>query len=211
MVEMLLALLVAIVLIGAIGLTVSSGSSSYEQAMDSANVEAKARRMVERIAEELRNASRASIQVNAAGDEIRYQRVLGFNAAGPVVSEVRAIRMRPDPRDPVDDIDNDGDGSVDEQRLEYVTDLAGPNEQVIAWGGSVREVLEGELDNGADDNGDGVIDTPGLHFTLLGIDPGPPEDREQMTITIRLTIEHTGAGQATNTRTVQTMIRARNS
>ena len=56
-----------------------------------------------------------------------------------------------------------------------------PEERRVAWCNAVRPFLEGELDNGVDDNGNGLIDERGLSFTL-----------DKDLVTIRLSLGRAG-------------------
>jgi hypothetical protein len=67
---------------------------------------------------------------------------------------------------------------------------------LVNW---VRELLEGELPNGLDDNGNGLIDESGLSFEIDGD-----------TITIRLTLERFDAEGTLITRTVETAVTLKN-
>ena len=53
-----------------------------------------------------------------------------------------------------------------------------PDERRVVWSNVVRPFLEGEIQNGTDDNQNGLIDEKGLNFTLQG-----------NRVTIRLTLE----------------------
>ncbi len=64
---------------------------------------------------------------------------------------------------------------------------------------NVREHLEGEIDNGADDNGNGLIDEGGLSFSLAG-----------KTLTIRLTIQGIHPKGQLISRTLETSLTLRN-
>ena len=63
----------------------------------------------------------------------------------------------------------------------------------------VREYLEGEVPNGKDDNGNGLVDEMGLSFDSIG-----------MVWTVRLTLERRDANGNLCTQTVQTAVKMRN-
>ena len=63
----------------------------------------------------------------------------------------------------------------------------------------VRPFLEGEIDNGKDDNGNGLIDEPG--FCL---------DRVGDVWTLRLSLQRRDGAGRTVTRTMETAVRPRN-
>jgi hypothetical protein len=73
------------------------------------------------------------------------------------------------------------------------------SERTIVLTRWVRELLEGELPNGEDDNGNGLIDEPGLSFDVIG-----------EVWTIRLTLERPDNKGRLVTHTVQTSVKTRN-
>ena len=72
-------------------------------------------------------------------------------------------------------------------------------ESRVVWTNLVTPFLEGELPNGIDDNGNGLIDEQGLNFVI---------DRDA--VTIRLTLERRTDSGETVSKTVQTTITCRN-
>ena len=74
-----------------------------------------------------------------------------------------------------------------------------PEELRVVWCNLVRPFLEGELNNGIDDNGNGLIDESGLNFTLQG-----------NTVLIRLTLERTDANGKPVEQSVETRVTLRN-
>ncbi len=207
LVEVLVVTGILLVLFGAIGMAVSTGTKAYEQGIAGAEVEGQARRMVERIAGELMDASRASLVFNPprlannSAFEIRFQRGEGW-AAGLQLGPQREIRLVYAPGEANDGVDNNGNGLVDECRLELRPDVVGAPGQAVGWGGFVREFLQGETPNAADDNGNGVNDERGLCLTF---------DPLSNTLTIRLTLERRRPDGALITRTVETAVLVRNS
>jgi hypothetical protein len=73
-----------------------------------------------------------------------------------------------------------------------------PAQEVVLCG-SVRPRAPGEIANGIDDNGNGLVDEAGLSFELSG-----------RTLTIRLTLERPDRVAGTLSRTVTTSVRLRN-
>lgn len=73
------------------------------------------------------------------------------------------------------------------------------NERRVVWCNIVRPFLAGELPNGVDDNGNGLVDESGLNFTLQG-----------NTVQIRLTLERTNADGDLINETVETRVTLRN-
>ena len=81
----------------------------------------------------------------------------------------------------------------------WVRDVDAEPVQDVVLCGSVRPLAEGELPNGADDNGNDLVDEEGLSFELSG-----------RTLTIRLTLERRDRAVGMLSRTVSTSVRLRN-
>jgi len=205
LVEVLITALILIMLVGAVGLTVKSGSGAYSQGVSTAEVEAQARRMVDRIARELLDADRSSLLLAPpapfGATSIDYNRCEGYAAGAMLVGPTRRIRLVLQPGELDNGIDDNGNGLVDECRLELLPDAFGEPDQVVGWGGFVREYLEGELPNGVDDNGNGLVDERGLCLTY---------DSTRGVLTVRLTLERLDPLQRPITRTVETAVEVRN-
>lgn len=73
------------------------------------------------------------------------------------------------------------------------------DERRVVWCNVVRPFLQGELVNGVDDNGNGLVDERGLSFVLDGD-----------TVTIRLTLERAGPDGQRITRTLTSVVTCRN-
>ncbi len=204
-VEFLVVSLLFVILIGAIGMAIQGGSAAYEQGVANADVEAQTRRMVERIAAEFLDADRSSLVLAPpapfGATSIDFQRAEAYGVGGVQMGPVRRIQLAYVPGEADDGADNNGNGLVDECRLELVTDLAGAPGEIVGWGGFVREYLEGEVPDGNDDNGNGVSDERGLCLTYEPISAA---------LTIRLTVERLSPSGGSILRTVETAVRLRN-
>lgn len=210
MVELLVAALIMTTVLGAIGVTVLSGSRSYEEGVARAEVDAKARRLVSRVAEEFMTASQGSCIEGAQfwsggveddGDvEYRYNQVLGAAGGNPLLGTQCRVRLAYAQGELDDGIDNNGNGLVDECRILLTQDTAAGPE--IAIGGFVREFLQGEVGgNDADDNGNGLSDERGLCMTF---------DADTNTLMVRLTIERLTSQGRLVTSTAETSVLLRN-
>jgi hypothetical protein len=134
-----------------------------------------------------------------ATDTITLQRNMGWSGISVNWGRPTVIEFRPEPDDPADGLDNNGNGLVDEGMLvRYEMTDTGPTALTVLtrW---VRPLLEGETDNNQDDNGNGLIDEPG--FCL---------DRVGDVWTVRLSLERRDSAGRTVTRTMQTAVRPRN-
>ena len=104
-----------------------------------------------------------------------------------------------EPGELLDDIDNDGDGLVDEGAVVLTRDPAGPNEISVIICRNVREYFEGETLDLADENGNGLVDEPGFHIERMG---------DQLAI--RLTVEDVDRRGDVVTQSAEALIRIRN-
>lgn len=115
--------------------------------------------------------------------EVRYQVHLGLQDGEVVWSDPEKIAL----------------SELDDSQLFWTRNPDAPEERRIVWTNSVAPFLEGELPNGMDDNGNGLIDEKGLSFVV-----------ERNAVTIRLTLERTGPDGQTITKTVETTVTCRN-
>lgn len=210
MVELLIAALIMASVLGAIGMTVLSGSRSYEEGVARADVDGQARRLASRAAEEFLTASDAPEVMGMPpqsggqpdhGDiDYRYAQVQGFAGGSVQTSNNRRLRLAYAQGELDDGLDNNGNGLVDECRLMLTPDEVAGTE--IAIGGNVREFLAGEIGgNDLDDNGNGLTDERGLCMTF---------DPDTRTLTVRLTVERLTSQGRLVTSTAETSVLLRN-
>jgi hypothetical protein len=125
---------------------------------------------------------------------LRYRSFADFTVAGIQWSAQRELRWELDPGELLNDLDDDGDGSIDEGVLVWLENEGLPDARRAIVASGVSELLEGEAFNGLDDNGNGLIDEAGaafeqngsvltLHLTVEDVQPGNP--RVQRTRRIR--------------------------
>ena len=204
MVEVLIVALIVSMLIGAIGLTVRQGSGAYMQGVSSAEVEGSTRRLVERVARELIDVDRSTLVLAAPGPaptSVQYRRCEGFEDGELVLGPLRRLRLVMQPGEIDNGVDDNHNGLVDECRVELSPDVLGEPDQLVGWGGYVREYLEGEVRNNLDDNGNGLVDERGLCLTY---------DPLRALITVRATLERLDALGRPLTRTIETAVQVRN-
>jgi type II secretory pathway pseudopilin PulG len=148
-------------------------------------LEAQAHRVLDRIAYAILGTSRERLlpdpQAPISSGELRYEVSVGVED-GEIVW---------------DDPERIGTGDEVGQIVWEKAPPLGESERRL-WCSVARPLLEGELANGRDDNGNGLIDERGLSFTLDGD-----------TVTIRLTLERQTRHGLT-TRTVETTVTLRN-
>ena len=115
--------------------------------------------------------------------EIRYQVHLGIQDGEVVWSDPEQIAL----------------SELDDSQLFWTRNPEAAEERRIVWTNAVAPFLEGELPNGMDDNGNGLIDEKGLSFVV-----------ERDAVTIQLTLERVGPDGQRFTKTVETTVTCRN-
>jgi len=203
LVELLIAMLILTMLLGAIGMTVMRGGGAFKHGVAASVVESQARRGIDRIADEFSGARLASLAPNPAApwgaSTLDFDESAGFAAGVVIPGSTSRIARQSHPSDPDDGLDNNGNGLVDEGQIILMRDVGLATETttvIVPW---VREFMEGEIENGVDDNGNGLIDEGGLSFEIAG-----------QTLNIRITLERMDPDQQPLVRTVETSIRLRN-
>jgi prepilin-type N-terminal cleavage/methylation domain-containing protein len=204
LIEMLISSAIMAVILGAIGLTVLRGKENFRQGVSTAVLDARGRRVLERIVTEMQGAEITSLTPNPTpplgSSNLRFRSSAGYNGTTPLWTPWSRIQFLPDPRDPVNGVDNDGDGMIDEGRVVLIRDDGGPNQVQITLANNVSRLLQGETANVADDNGNGLTDEAGLSFSV-------DVDR---TLTIRLSLGARDPRGRTMVRSVQTSVHTRN-
>ena len=204
LVEVCIGSTVLALFLGAIGAVMLSARGVYEQGLSSAALDAQARRTVQRIATELTGAIRDSLDPPMLVEDdvpaLTFVTCTGFAGGLMLRSTPSRIELRPDPRDAPDGADNDNDGFTDEQQVVLIRNAGMGDQTEAVICGNVRRFLQGEVDNMADDNGNGLIDEDGLSFELV----------DDSTITIRLTLEGRDGRGLLVARTVETSVHMRN-
>jgi hypothetical protein len=163
----------------------SSASTASNEGLASIVAEDQARQTLDRIAYSVMGADRENIdpsaQAPAFSSQIRYRLSLGVEDGQVVWDDPEQILL------------DDDDG-----KLRWIENPGSASARSVVWCDAVRELLEGELQNGKDDNGNGLIDESGLVFEIEG-----------NAITITLTLERPGQGGSTITSTVSTTVTCR--
>ncbi len=203
MLEVLVAIGVLALLMGAVGNTVLHGGNAFKQGLGNAVLEGQARRLLDRISAEFSDVDRSSLAPNPVApfwaSTVNYARCQGWAGGAMVVGPTRSLRFALAGGEVDNGIDDNGNGVIDERSVLLVPDTGTPAVR-IALGEYVRELAEGELPNGADDNGNGLIDEAGLFFLHDG----------NGTLSISLTLERPDAWGRLVTRTLRTAVRMRN-
>ena len=114
--------------------------------------------------------------------DIRYSFSLGLEDGVVVWSDPEEIRL-----------------SATGEAVEWLGNPGTPEEQRVVWSHLVSPFLEGELLNGLDDNGNGLIDEEGLSFVIDG-----------QRVVIRLTLNRPEVNGRTAQETIERVVTCRN-
>jgi hypothetical protein len=147
--------------------------------------EDQARSVMDRIALAVMGSDRGTLfpQIEELhSDSIRYKFSLGIEDGEVVWSEPEQIRL-------------DGE----REAVEWLENPGAAEERRAIWTTLVSPLLQGELQNGLDDNGNGLVDEDGLSFVLEG-------ER----VVIRLTLRRPEVGGRTVEQTVESVVYCRN-
>ena len=140
-----------------------------------------------------------SLSAPLSSSWLTFQVVVGMEDGVPVFGPPVRLEFELDPDETDDGLDNDGDGVADEGRAVLVRNAGLPGEVRVVLSHWVRELLQGEEANGIDDNGNGLIDEPGLSF-----------DVEGGSLNVRLSLERPDPDGRLITRTLATSVLFRN-
>lgn len=176
LVELAVAVTLLVIVLGLPALILGTSSRAYHTSTTAGEVDLRARRALDVIAARL--ASSALGQIPAAGtgagfphSTLTYRVATGydFDTDETDWAPDERLELQPEPGDPVDGADNDGDGLIDEHRLVLIRDLGLATERTQVLCTRVARSLEGELPgNGIDDNGNGFVDEAGLMIAFEG-------------------------------------------
>jgi len=186
----LLEAMIAMTLIGLVltklTLVMDEARRAHEQESLAMALEDQAMELVDRISYAIVGAARDKLTPDNAAplsmDELRYQVSLGVEDGKPVWSDPEMIRLE----------ENTG-------QLKWGQNVGEVNERVVVWADTVSQMLEDELMNGVDDNGNQLADELGLAFVV-----------DARSVTIRLTLERTGDGGKKIQVTRETTVTCRN-
>ncbi len=197
--------LISITLVASLLTAVFRLANSSQQIADSSaklsEIQSDLSVALERIQLVVRPAGRSTITpANPSGaSQVSFQEAIGFANDAVQFGETMQLVLRPEEADPVDGIDNDGDGRVDEGELVYIQGLgtSAEKQQVLCKG--VSRLAQGELPNGSDDNQNGLLDEPGFSI-----------EQEGEVLIFRLTLEVVTDEGILLQQTRETAIRPRN-
>jgi hypothetical protein len=149
-------------------------------------MESRGSRLMERLVDALRRSGSTTLTSVPTTPlwttTVDFQRTQGFAGATEEWGEVEGLRV-----------------DLATGSLSWLLEPSLPDAAVIDDVRSVRPLLEGELANGLDDNGNGLVDEPGFCVT-----------REDDALVLHLTLEETAPDGSLLTRTWATRVFSRN-
>ncbi|HVS09483.1 MAG TPA: prepilin-type N-terminal cleavage/methylation domain-containing protein [Planctomycetota bacterium] len=186
LIEVLIALALIGLVFGNIFMVMDSSAKAFRAGVSTTDVEFQADRTLDRIALALMASCRDSLAPSAESplhsSSLTYETVLGLQDGAVVVGDPQRIEF-----------------TLLEGQVVWTENPALPGERSVVWTNWVRDYLTGELPNGIDDNGNGLVDEKGLAFTIQG-------DR----VEIRLALEREGPDKKPITIVRETVVTCRN-
>ena len=187
MVEISIAVVLLGLVLANVFMVLYGTTRSYGQKNTAFETEAQVRRTLDRTALALIGANRSTVHTVLPApfstSEIHYETNLGVQGGELAWSEPQTIALELGDRNKV--VWSEGIGITESRR--------------VVWSEWARRFLAGEVANGIDDNGNGLIDEKGLSFDLDG-----------NSIVIRLTLEKLDREGRPVTRTMEARVTCRN-
>jgi prepilin-type N-terminal cleavage/methylation domain-containing protein len=203
MIEMAVTALVFSLMMCLLGIIVSTSHGAYRAHSLRSDLDARARRALARIAEELTTIQGSLMNPDPTGATgaatLDFQQAVGVVGGAVVQGPLMRVGFQYETGELDDGLDNDGDGLADEGVVELIRDVGGAGQMRVVLCRGVRELAEGEVVNGVDDNGNGVVDEMGFNLQRVGD-----------VMVLRLWLEARGAGDPTVVRDNQATVRLRN-
>lgn len=204
LVELVIAFTVLSLILGSIGMVGIAGRDAYQEGLNSATLETRARNALERVASELTAGVQGTLTAAPAltlgASSIQFQACQGWAGGAMILGTRTSIVLESDPTDANNGVDDDNDGFVDERQLVLVRDAGQPDEVRAILCRNVRELMAGETPNMLDDNGNGLVDESGFCVS----------DDGQGTLRLRLSIEARDPKNNLVVRTLETSVHMRN-
>jgi len=202
-VEMMIALVILTIIAGTIAVVSKTGTGTFRSSVANETVNSKLRRAIQRIAKDLSGSSTATLVpapfAPLGSSSLTFQQAVGYESGAAVWGPNVQFQFEYAPLELDNDIDDDGNGLVDEGILVRIENPGAANESRTLICTGVSEYGLDEIPNGIDDNGDGFIDERGVAFALDGD-----------ALTVRITIEHMGSEQEVLQQSSETTVLLRN-
>ena len=165
LVEAIIALALIGLVVTKLTLVMGDAQEAHTEETTAMVLEDQAMELIDKIAYAIVGSSTASLDPNLVAPffspRMRYMISLGVEDGKAVWSEPEEIGL-----------------AAEDGELYWGQNIGAENERKVVWANTVSELLEDELANGEDDNGNELADELGLAFVLDGA-----------SVTIRLTLE----------------------
>jgi hypothetical protein len=169
-----------------VGLLMQMRATTESREMTVMMVDDQARRVLDQVAYAIMGAGRDRLipdpEAPLHSTELRFEVSLGVVDGEVVWGDTQAVGI-----------------DADSSQLAWRERPDQADERRVVWCNTVRDFLEGEVINGADDNGNGLVDEKGMTFVLEG-----------NRVTILLSLERTDEKGNPVTRTVESVVTCRN-
>lgn len=204
LVESLMAVTFLAILFLMVAHTSSRASDAYDEGSLDHQLTTEAHRGLERITATLELANAATLTQCSDGtlgaSTLSFQNPVDFAGSAVQWGPLTTIGFELDVNELTNNVDDDGDGFVDEGRVVWTENAGLPGERRVVLVPRVAGLLEGETKNSADDNGNGLEDELGLAFV----------SNEPFVLTVYLTCQRLDESGRVLTKTVETAVRLRN-
>jgi prepilin-type N-terminal cleavage/methylation domain-containing protein len=185
-IEMLIAMVVVGLVLGNVAMMVGSSNDAYERESAKANLEDQLTQTLDRIVLALMSASEDSLapgaQSPAFHTSLEFRQSLGVQDGALIQGEPERIEL-----------------VVEDGRVVWRERPDELDERSVIWTRWVRGFLEGEVPNGLDDNGNGLVDESGLAFVIEGSE-----------VEVLLTLERVGSDGRSSTHSRTAIVHCRN-
>lgn len=198
--EVVISTSVSVTIVGALFAFLHSSLGATQATSTLARLDGDSSRAIQHIVQELWRASGNTLAPTGVphSSSLSYQSAVGWDGSSLIFGPPTIVEWQSSAGDPNDGVDNDGNGLVDDGTVVLRINPNALNEQRQVLATGVPELLEGELANLQDDNGNGLIDECGLTFDFT------------RGLTLRLTLQRRDSGGRMFTRTLETAVAPRN-
>lgn len=163
--------LFAVILLATMGATLSA-QHEFDDAQARERVTNRTQRAIETVRDAFVDAGLTGMTPlptpPLGSDRLTFRTPTGLAAGAVTWGAPTTVRFENSPDDPDNNLDDDGDGLVDEGRVVLVREVGTANESQVVLATDVPERMPGETANNVDDNGNGLVDETGLAFSLEG-------------------------------------------
>jgi len=201
--ELVLAGAILAVTLGALTLFTTRSADALGQGALQGEVDARLRRTLARVTDELLPSGAAVLTpaaVKPAGSTtLTYRRSEGAVNGTIRWGAPQRLAFAYETGEIDDGLDNNRNGLVDEGVVVWTRDVGSPDEVSVILCHDVSEFAEGEVENDADDDGDGLVDERGFSF-----------ERTSSHVHVHLTLARLDAQRRLLTRALEVTLQPRN-